>query len=129
MRLIDADALKARVAEETKIVEGFGVEMAVLAQTIRDCIYEELENSPTIGGWISVEDRLPDRQTPVIVYVPPYSDDNEKYIGHVGMAYYTYSARGGYWAGTDGNVYGAIGIIHEPTHWMPMPEPPKEVEV
>lgn len=48
MRLIDADALKARVAEEAKIVEGFGVEMAVLAQTIRDSIYEELENSPTI---------------------------------------------------------------------------------
>lgn len=48
MRLIDADALKTRVAEETKIAEGLGVEMAVLAQTMRDCIYEELENSPTI---------------------------------------------------------------------------------
>ncbi|MBR2563980.1 MAG: DUF551 domain-containing protein [Paenibacillus sp.] len=77
-------------------------------------------------GWISVEDRLPDRQTPVLVYVPPYSDENEEYIGHVAMSYYTHSARGGYWAGTDGSVYGAIGIIHDPTHWMPLPEPPKE---
>ena len=81
-----------------------------------------------LAAGISVKDRLPDSQTPVIVYVPPYSDDNEKYIGYVGMAYYTYSARGGYWAGTDGNVYGAIGIIHKPTHWMPLPEPPKEDE-
>lgn len=72
-------------------------------------------------GWISVKDRMPEKQTPVLVYVPPYSDEDEEYIGHVAMSYYTHSARGGYWAGTDGNNYGAIGIIHEPTHWMPLP--------
>ena len=78
--------------------------------------------------WISVKDKRPDKQTPVIVYVPPYSDENEVYYGYIGMAYYTYSARGGYWAGTDGNLYGAIGIIHSPSHWMPRPEPPKELK-
>lgn len=71
-------------------------------------------------NWISVKDKLPDRQTPVIVSVPPYSDENEEHLGYIGMAYYTDSARGGYWAGTDGN----IGIIHSPSHWMPLPEPP-----
>jgi hypothetical protein len=79
----------------------------------------------TAPQWVSVEERMPEEQTPVLVYVPPYSDEDEEYIGHVAMAYYTHSARGGYWAGTDGNVYGAIGIIHEPSHWMPLPEPPK----
>ena len=83
-------------------------------------------NAPTVNEWISVKERLPEKQVPVLVCVPPYSDGEEAYFRHVGMAYYTYSGRGGFWAGTDGNVYGAIGIIHEPTHWMPLPEPPKE---
>lgn len=77
-------------------------------------------------GWISVKDRLPEEQIPVLVYVPPYSNENEKYTEYVGVAYYMYSAISGYWAGTDGNVYGAIGIIHDPIYWMPLPEPPKE---
>lgn len=76
--------------------------------------------------WISVNDKLPDKQIPVLVYVSPYSDDEEEYVGYIGMAYYTYSARGGYWAGTDGNVYGAIGIIHWPTYCMPLPEKPED---
>lgn len=79
----------------------------------------------SVNRWISIKKRMPDGQTPVLVYVPPYSDENEEYVGHVAMAYYTRTALGGFWAGTDGNVYGAIGIIHDPTHWMPLPEPPK----
>ncbi len=80
-----------------------------------------------MGEWISVKDRLPEKQDPVLVYVPPCSHNGEEYIGYVGMAYYTYSVNGGWWGGTDGSVYGAIGIIPNPTHWMPLPEPPKEV--
>lgn len=77
-----------------------------------------------MSEWISVKDRLPDGQYPVLVYVPPYIDGNEEHIGYVGMAYHT-SLGEGFWAGTDGAVYGAIGMIHEPTHWMPLPEMPK----
>lgn len=88
-------------------------------------IVSELAN----GSWISVRDRLPEKQEPVLVYVPPYSDEDEdeEYTGYVAMSYYTHTAKGGYWAGTDGNVYGAIGIIHEPSHWMPRPDPPNDV--
>lgn len=78
-----------------------------------------------IGSWISVKDRLPKDQKPVIVNVPPHNDGKESYIGYVGMAYYTYSINGGMWCGTDGNLYGAIGMIREPSHWMPLPEPPR----
>ena len=78
-----------------------------------------------MSKWISVKERIPYGQYPVLVYVPPYTDENEEYLGYVGMAYYT-SFGEGFWAGTDGNVYGAIGAIHEPTHWMPLPEKPEE---
>jgi len=78
-----------------------------------------------MSKWISINDKLPDKQIPVLVYVPPYNDENEEYIGYVGLAYYTRFGSG-FWAGTDGNVYGAIGIIHSPTHWMPLPEKPED---
>ena len=79
-----------------------------------------------IPRWIPVKERLPDNQRPVLVCVPPYTDGEEEYIGYVGMAYFTYSPNGGFWCGTDGNIYGAIGFIHAPAYWMPLPEPPKE---
>ncbi len=139
MRLIDADALiaetmKNRCADcdrrkgikqgKTTFVYDFG-EVPCRACDVRDMI-DTLDKATTIGCWISVKVRLPEKQTPVLVYVPPYSDKNEEYAEYVGIAYYMYSAIGGYWAGTDGNVYGEIGIIHDPIYWMPLPEPPKE---
>lgn len=123
MRLIDADATLETITGLTEQVTGEG------AATAKALIFAALKSKsiiPTVGGWISVKDRLPKDQSPVLVYVPPYSDEDEEYIGYVGMAYYTYSARGGYWAGTNGAVYGAIGIILKPSYWMPLPEPPVE---
>lgn len=120
MRLIDADALDSKIESHYKHKKIDRYDHDLLGH------YIDEEMAPTIGGWVRINDRLPERQEPVIVYVPPYSDEDEEYVGHVAVAYYTQTGSGGYWAGTDGNVYGAIGIIHEPTHWMPLPEPPKE---
>lgn len=58
--------------------------------------------------WIPVTERLPKNQRPVLVCVPPYTDGVEEYVGYVGMAYFTDTVQGGFWCGTDGNVYGAI---------------------
>lgn len=59
-------------------------------------------------GWISVKDRLPEDDTPVLVYCPdaplPY-----------GIDYWSQFGLGFYWSHDS-----------EPTHWQPLPEPPKE---
>lgn len=83
-----------------------------------DAIEELISRVPK---WISVNEKLPDSQRPVLVYVP----ESEGFCEYVGMAYYTWSPKGGFWCGTDGETYGAIGFIRTPTHWCELPEPPK----
>lgn len=107
MRLIDADALLEAYDKAHKGPPGAARKL--------------IEDAPTVGCWTSANDRPPENQEPVIVYVPPHDDC----IGYVGMAYYTQFGEG-FWCGTDGNLYGAIGIIHPPTRWMPRPAPPEK---
>ena len=100
MRLIDADALKAEIQRRRKRYKTLtGVDMAML-----------IDDAPTIDGWISVKDRLPEEGVRVLVW--------EKH----GSAYVAYVNKqvSGVWQIGDTN--GAII-----THWMPLPEPP-EVE-
>lgn len=72
---------------------------------------KEAEATPTVGGWISVKDRLP--------------EENGEYListkDRVTSAYYECGRRTSEW--TD---YYEGYIDFEPTHWMPLPEPPKE---
>ena len=82
----------------------------------------ELEKQ--IPKWISVKDSLPNNRRPVIVYVPEYHDDVDEYAAYVGMAFYTWSPKGGFWCGTDGDIYGALKLVQNPTEWMELPEPP-----
>ena len=82
----------------------------------------ELEKQ--IPKWISVKDSLPNNRRPVIVYVPEYHDDVDEYAAYVGMAFYTWSPKGGFWCGTDGDIYGALELVQNPTEWMELPEPP-----
>ena len=96
MRLIDADALKQMVWEDDRIND---LEYATVTMLI--------EKQPTIGGWISVKDRLPDK-TPC-----EYLVVNN---GVVGTAIY----HDGMWIAPTWRV--------NVTHWQAMPELPKENE-
>ncbi len=67
--------------------------------------------------WISVEERLPAEGNEVLIY-----------NGNAGKRYtdvwmLLYDEDGPYWEDTVGYQYG----VDEATHWMPLPEPPKEV--
>lgn len=73
-----------------------------------ECIMRAID-----GDWISVKDRLPDEQGTYLVF-------REEPYGMITIAWYSGHENG--WLALDGGFY-ADGVL---THYMPLPEPPKE---
>lgn len=69
-------------------------------------------------GWISVKDRLPEVRHAVLGYTPFYKNIWAVTMHEDGCWYFWYPGTSEY----DQDWYGPI------THWMPLPEPPKEGE-
>lgn len=85
---------------------------AEIFNALKMAIQSEIEQLPTVtpeSGWISVKDRLPDKNTQYIVSFK---------TGGVTSAWY-FDYRGGFYVG-------GIFVSENVTHWMPLPEPPKE---
>lgn len=137
MRPIDADAMKEYIANYT------GIEKA-------DKIREWIDKQPTVSGWISVKDRLPEDGQHVLVVceIHPIGRASRKYVCE---AFYArkfsisdvsseddiaydyneeddeyYLEEGWYECVHNWDEYSSIIIEDFVTHWMPMPEPPKE---
>lgn len=71
----------------------------------REIIVDHLiANGVTVQEWISVKDRLPEKNTDVLIY------NIEEYIGS------DFLTKDGKWFWNE---------ELPPTHWMPLPEPPK----
>ena len=80
--------------------------------TVYDIADHLIAHGVTIQKWISVEERLPDPRTPVLTY-------GRK--GAIGIGFTQPNSE------KDGKVYFYARYgDHLPTHWMPLPEPPKE---
>lgn len=113
MRLIDADALNLKLASLDNIARSPS-QKALLGR-----VFYIVDQMPTVGGWISVKDRLPDIRGCYLVYRPNF---NVIYpLGQATVCYF------------DGNVWyddykatEGLELHFSITHWMPLPEPPKE---
>lgn len=68
---------------------------------------DDVEHTPTISGWISVKDKLPDTYKNVITY-DKYSGVKENWL-------------------LRSNPCVSWSHGFHVTHWMPLPEPPKEI--
>lgn len=111
-RLIQKFAATAgRMVTHEEIVDGFGGKQ---------------EEKQAITGWISVKDRLPDKPGPYIVNYKrsgqPEHDMDWKYrVNIIEYSEYWTEVCQRWWNGHHWAGYGEIV-----THWMPLPESPKE---
>lgn len=98
MRLIDANTLMKELEREVELADDWKT-----AHEIANCV----KYAPTAVDWISVNDRLPDECKYVLVW------ESQGFAYCDKLIY-------GIW-----NIGANNGAII--THWMPLPEPPKEV--
>lgn len=101
VRLIDADALLSEWAENP-------------ASYDMGNVINSVKNFPTVSGWISVKDRTPERGGTYLCFQPLAAS-------FCMVNTYRWSTTNNVWRGAQiGSVITGI------THWMPLPEPPKE---
>lgn len=111
MGLIDADALKDTIT--TDYYEHFTRHHDTDQIALVDMVCDDIDEAPTVQpepGWISVKDRLPEPYERVLVYAPSRYD-----YGNFDMCV----------------MYGFhchLCTHHGVTYWMPLPEPPEEVQ-
>ena len=70
-----------------------------------------------MNEWISVKDRLPEYKKNVFLHIPKYTGRPVR-EGHLSST----DGAGHKWVGADGYIYS------DTTHWMPLPEPPKDTK-
>ena len=72
-----------------------------------------IANGVTVQEWVSVDDRLPEEKVNCIVHYQHAYCDNDGYFA-IEFCFY------------DGEKF-RLDPAYKVTHWMPLPEPPKEV--
>lgn len=91
-------------------------ETGMFAEWLAEYLVENLPTIPMPTEWVSVNERLPERNKNVLVYAS-WDGTWQTTIGrHSGIT-------GGFWWVYTGHGY---AMLYDVTHWMPLPEPPKE---
>lgn len=120
-RLIDADAFAEFVKEYVlpQSPDGFVTKLSILTALNHKSITPTIDNDNNVpnNGWISVKDRLPETRHAVLAYTP-YHKNIWAVSMHEDGNWYIWSPHGRVYL--DPDWHGPI------THWMPLPEPPKE---
>jgi hypothetical protein len=95
-----------------------------MAQVLDD-VLDALEKERKLKGWIPCADRLPEKDQEVLIYL----DENEGgmlelgYTSLITIAIYT--GEGDEWSRDwEADANAPIEDGCQPTHWMPLPEPP-----
>lgn len=122
LRLIDADALKNMCFSS-----GMHDDNCIIYVPMHE-VMRYIDTAPTVGGWISVKDKLPETNDEVLT---TYLYDDKPNIRYVESASYFDDGEGeGHWHSVWDEF--SIGRIRKTTiAWMPMPKPykpPKENE-
>lgn len=81
---------------------------------LADDVMDIIANGVTVQEWISVDDRLPEEKANCIVYYQHAYCDNDG-CWAIGICFY------------DGEKF-QLNPAYKVTHWMPLPELPKEKE-
>ena len=120
MRLIDGDALVEKFNRKVDLWTALTDEDTANDFAFYAKLADAVEEMPTHGGWVSVEDRLPEKNGLYIVY--GITDALRELLPNCVPIWlqYFYAERGGWvefksWIVTDWV-----------THWMPLPEPPTD---
>ena len=106
MRLIDADALK-----EMKFSGGMRDDMWVIHVPLRE-VMENIENAPTIGGWISADKRPPKQGRYLVWGLTRITPDH-------------YDEANGFWEIQSAFWFEKSGWDRKVKFWQMLPEPPE----
>lgn len=145
-RLIDADALMEEIKSLSVAVTGAGSEMKEAMKHCRESVVRVIEEQPTVGEWIPVEERLPEGETAVLAtvrhrrWICDYDLGESEWYEH--PEYYevcTVYRDGDEYHKMDDSDYDNISYIpvadqeediaypiEEVVAWMPLPEPYKK---
>jgi hypothetical protein len=115
---------------KTPMEGGFSLEKFIptidpeTAQVLGDAL-DALEKERKLKGWIPCADRLPEKGQEVLIYL----DENEGGMLELGytslITIATYTGEGDEWSRDwEADANAPIEDGCQPTHWMPLPEPP-----
>ncbi len=109
MRMIDADAMRESIRVKVQ-----GEESLALKHELQKWV----DDQPTVCGWISVKDKLPNSNGCYIVWRPYFYPD-------FGMPSICYFDGSNTWHDSYGVDFERTLDAGDVTHWMPLPEPPE----
>ena len=116
MRLGDLDALKKSMCELCN--QDYSDEPCEPSDCVFIRVINEMPSLTPPNEWVSVEEKLPDFDTPVLVYVKDIFDNK----GIINITKYTITYN------LTNNWLGYENSSFKITHWMPLPEPPGKEE-
>ena len=111
MKLIDADALQIKIASLSKLARSDA------QKSLMGRVLYIIDQMPTITmpQWIRAEERLPERNKEVLIYLPEYDSVEMAALFEIP------SLNLKEWAQNE-DAY----MLDEVSYWMPLPEPPEE---